>query len=193
MKMNILSKRGFTLIELLVVISIIGVLSSVVLASVTQAREKAQNAARLESTRQIDLAIQLYESTNGHAPLLQGTCGKDPILGFPTVDPGCVAVQTATDPDEVLKWTRFQQDLAPYMSKLPVDPCGTSCGLKGYTYVAPASVYFGCKESSECDESRVTESDYSINTYLTDAETVARGYSTVGAFFASPSSDFGNY
>lgn len=50
---------GFTLIELLVVVSIIGLLSSVVLASLSSAKEKGRAAAAQEQVRQIQTAIGL--------------------------------------------------------------------------------------------------------------------------------------
>lgn len=51
---------GFTLIELLVVIAIIGVLASIVLASLNSAREKSRDARRVADIKQIQLALELY-------------------------------------------------------------------------------------------------------------------------------------
>jgi len=58
--------KGFTLIELLVVISIIGFLSSVVLASMQTAREKAITARITEDLRQVKIAAELAYGDNGN-------------------------------------------------------------------------------------------------------------------------------
>ncbi len=54
------TRKGFTLIELLVVIAIIGILSSVVLASLSTARQKSRDAKRISDVGQIQLALELY-------------------------------------------------------------------------------------------------------------------------------------
>ena len=58
-------KRGFTLIELLVVIAIIGILASVVLASLNSARDKGATAAIKSNLNNIRAQAELhYDNTN---------------------------------------------------------------------------------------------------------------------------------
>lgn len=61
-------KKGFTLIELLVVIAIIALLSSIVIGSLSSARVRARDSARISQVRQIQYALELYYSTNGVYP-----------------------------------------------------------------------------------------------------------------------------
>lgn len=67
------AKRGFTMIELLVVVSIIGLLTSVVLASVNNARIKARDSKRLSDLKQIDTAIRLYNDKYDYFPRCRRT------------------------------------------------------------------------------------------------------------------------
>ncbi len=63
------NNQGFTLIELLVVIAIIGLLSSIVLASLSDARSKARDTKRVGEIRSIEKALTLYAlSNNGNIP-----------------------------------------------------------------------------------------------------------------------------
>lgn len=60
--------RGFTLIELLVVVAIIGILSSVVLASLNSARQKGRDTRRISDIKQLQLALELSYDAVGEYP-----------------------------------------------------------------------------------------------------------------------------
>ncbi|MFZ4500006.1 MAG: prepilin-type N-terminal cleavage/methylation domain-containing protein [Minisyncoccia bacterium] len=99
-------QKGFTLIELLVVIAVIGILASVVMASLNSARVKARDAKRLAGLREIQTAVELYYSDNGHYPIL--------------------LTYNNTSSGDVLWLTTFATMLAPYITALPTD--GTNGG-----------------------------------------------------------------
>jgi type II secretion system protein G len=104
--------RGFTLIELLVVIAIIGLLASIILASLDQAQIKSRDARRIADIREIQNALEEYASTCGNfpAPLSSGAG-----LGVGDNN-GCPAETT----------------LGVYISPIPTDP---SSGFP-YAYTA---------------------------------------------------------
>lgn len=79
------AKRGFTLIELLVVIAIIGVLASIVLASLNTARTKSRDARRIADAKQIQLALELYfDANSGQYPANTGLLAPTYIPVVPT-------------------------------------------------------------------------------------------------------------
>jgi type II secretion system protein G len=62
------TKYGFTLIELLIVIAIIGLLASIVLVSLSSARQKSRISKRAADLKQIQTALELYYNDNAGYP-----------------------------------------------------------------------------------------------------------------------------
>ena len=62
------NKRAFTLIELLVVISIIGILATIAIVALQNARAKARDARRVADVKQMQTAVELYFNDKGHYP-----------------------------------------------------------------------------------------------------------------------------
>lgn len=89
-----INKKGFTLIELLVVIAIIGVLASVVLASLNSARKKSRDARRIADIKQIQLALEMnFDSASAYpatlsvlAPTYIPVEPKDPLTAAYTYE-----------------------------------------------------------------------------------------------------------
>ncbi|MBP7770824.1 MAG: prepilin-type N-terminal cleavage/methylation domain-containing protein [Candidatus Pacebacteria bacterium] len=116
------STKGFTLIELLVVIAIIGILASIVMVSLSGAKEKSRDARRQADIKSIQLALSLYYSDNGMYPRnIYAGAGTAPASG-----------------------------LAPtYLPSVPSDPentsaCADSGPTKCYKYVAYSTGSANC-------------------------------------------------
>ncbi len=65
---SIHSRSGFTLIELLVVVAIIGILSTIVLASLGQARTRAQTTRAVSELRALSQSFEIYNLDNNDYP-----------------------------------------------------------------------------------------------------------------------------
>lgn len=125
--------KGFTLIELMVVISIIGLLSSVVVASLKSAREKAIIAKTVGEMKSLQGAIELHRLKYGAYPLAGQIYTDDESFGY-------------------VGETGFENFLAAplvsekFISNVPHAPgypnnCNSDCNEKGYWLGYLSSTY----------------------------------------------------
>jgi prepilin-type N-terminal cleavage/methylation domain-containing protein len=67
MAMNISTRKGFTLIEVMTVVAIIGLLSTFIFASMSEAQRRSRDAKRLADIKQVQNALELYADEHGGA------------------------------------------------------------------------------------------------------------------------------
>jgi type II secretion system protein G len=66
------NKIGFTLVELLVVVAIIGLLTGVVVISITNVKAKARDAQRVSDINTINTALNMYHNDFNAYPIYDG-------------------------------------------------------------------------------------------------------------------------
>lgn len=121
--------RGFTLIELLVVIAIIGILSTIVLVSLSSARSKARDARRVSDFMNMRQAFDFYLNENAtypHPAAMSAFCGDMNVKDiWSNAVAGCW---------EALIPTKFMTIVPKDPLNAPGDSCRTTLGCHVYHY-----------------------------------------------------------
>ncbi|MEK7610233.1 MAG: prepilin-type N-terminal cleavage/methylation domain-containing protein [Patescibacteria group bacterium] len=161
-------RSGFTLVELLVVIAIITLLSSIVIASMSEAREKAKIARTQEELTSIRNAVTLLQHDTGKWPCgclpgqliepevsinsVQAGLRTSPLPGFRC--PEDLSPECGWTAEDVSKWKgpyvnfdlvdpwendyRYDSDYFPLMNRQT--PCGSAACNRWQCPDAPAAV-----------------------------------------------------
>jgi prepilin-type N-terminal cleavage/methylation domain-containing protein len=114
------NKQGFTLIELLVVVAIIGLLASVIVVSLGNARQKSRDARRLTDIQQIKSGLDIYFTSGG---------------GYPS---------TATWTAAQSAGTGMSCSATPALNKVPQDLFNSANPGFAYVYEQVGNSYSGC-------------------------------------------------
>ena len=187
-KQKLNNQEGFTLIELLVVISIIGLLASIILVSMVNARVKGRDVKRLADLRQARTALELYYADKGHYPI--GKCSGDGtseyMLGWVCFDcPSTNVIWGICDEaDGSVTAQNINEALAKYIKPLKDPKYKPNDGQGGYWYASPNGVDF--KIMSWHTAENLNNFDISlIDTYycalpITSAGTCSSGSTAVG-------------
>jgi prepilin-type N-terminal cleavage/methylation domain-containing protein len=111
---NNISTRAFTLIELLVVIAIIGLLSSMMMAAISDVREKSRDARRKADLQQLSRAIEMFFDETGSYP--REGCPVDTSSGC---GPGDADTWVTTSG---LASDHLSHNITEFIAPIPVDP-----------------------------------------------------------------------
>ena len=123
--MRIQNNKGFTMIELMVVISIIGLLSSIVLASLKDAKDKAMITKTVAEMKSLQTAVEMYKNQFGKYP------GEDLLLNYDDDDKGncCSFSGSASSIESFFKTELVNRK---FITKVPHAPnYPNNCSIEG--------------------------------------------------------------
>ncbi|MFA4942030.1 MAG: FISUMP domain-containing protein [Patescibacteria group bacterium] len=159
------SKSAFTLIELLVVIAIIGLLATVSVIALNNARSKSRDAKRVSEIKQIQTALELYYNDQNRYPLTAEFISGGEI--FSTSSYGTTtylahipsaptpADGACSDSENIFTYTSNDGSSYSLTFCLGVNTGTLTAGVNnanpyGITYLNPGSEDAGCPACEEC-------------------------------------------
>ena len=125
--------KGFTLIELLVVIAIIGILASIILASLSSARSKGSDASIKSNLNTVQTQMEVVVGSTGDYSLL---C-TDPTIG-----------KALTSAQQSSPATSVNTTLATLQGALVVECHGSTTGWAASAPLQTNSSWFWCVDST---------------------------------------------
>lgn len=137
--------RGFTVIELLVVIAVIGVLAATIIVALDMSRAKARDARRIRDVQELHKAIELYVADHD---------GMLPDFGRPECLDANMSDATCFASSDGQNWKNLAEELRPYLSMLPTDPC-PSCTAATTPLYAYAQEGVGGFEAIELSSGKI--------------------------------------
>lgn len=137
--------KGFTLIELMVVIAVMGLLSSIIFASLSNARAKARDTRRKMDLEQLVRALALYINDNkGMLPLSNDCSSTRTVVNYPgTPNGGYGRMVTLCPPTSSTSFIGQVFKNNKYTSYFITDPRGgTTSGCRYYYFTDSSGKYY---------------------------------------------------
>ena len=137
-----MKSKGFTLIELLVVVAIIGILATIVIASLNSARVKARDATRDADIKNIQTALEIYHLDNGQYPHQAQWSGIAPNGAWAN------SGNTSWETLETVMNTTLARDPVNFSPVIASDWAGDASRKLNYTYTA-RGISTGCPNDGQ--------------------------------------------
>ena len=131
-----MNKKGFTLIELLVVIAIIGLLSTLAVVALGNAREKARDSKRLSDVKQMQTALELYFNDESSYPIASAMDNCLSSDGFTATCPTTGTVYMGQVPQDPTKEAYYTYNAVTTSYQIYVQLEGNSGGFDAGWIVA---------------------------------------------------------